>query len=247
MASKNNCANWQTCYEFRVGIGESDTRGIRATLKRYFLKKMDTVLASGLAHKALLTALGYRGKTCITRGVGLINRLSILPRGGSFEGRYLYLGRLSPEKNLVRLLEVFRELPQFTLSIVGNGEQLEELKAIASDNVHFESHIPNEYLNELFRQHDVLLLPSLKEPWGVVVEEALYHGLPVIVSNRAGIAEWIEQYQCGLLLDPNSTENIKTQILASADNYKVLKNKVERIDFEQERNYQLLVYREGLQ
>ena len=38
----------------------------------------------------------------------------------------------------------------------------------------------------MYAEYDILILPSLSEPWGLVVEEALYYGMPVIISDRVG-------------------------------------------------------------
>ncbi len=75
----------------------------------------------------------------------------------------------------------------------------EELKAMAKQNVHFLGAINNKELSGYYQKMDVFVLPSLIEPWGLVVEEALNNGLPVIVSDRVGCAEEIIDESNGIV------------------------------------------------
>lgn len=59
---------------------------------------------------------------------------------------------------------------------------------MAKDNIRFLGHVPNDSLPEIYERHDVFILPSRYEPWGLVVEEALFRGLPVIASDKVGSA-----------------------------------------------------------
>ena len=102
---------------------------------------------------------------------------------------FLYVGRLSPEKNLEFLIRAFSKLPELTLNIVGFGPQEEYLKSLAGTNVVFHGAVANAELPKFYRANDVFVLPSKSEPWGMVVEEALNNGVPVLVSDRVGCAE----------------------------------------------------------
>ena len=81
----------------------------------------------------------------------------------------------------------------------------------APQNVTFAGHIPNDKMSALYDEHDALLLPSLIEPWGLVVEEAVYHGMPVIVSNRVGCAhEMVIEPKTGYVLELDKETWIET-------------------------------------
>jgi glycosyltransferase involved in cell wall biosynthesis len=99
---------------------------------------------------------------------------------------------LSPEKNLPFLIEVFKGLPDHQLLIVGTGPMKSELLGLAPSNVKFMDHVENSKIGEVFKNADFLILASTSEPWGLVVEEALYFGRPVLISKVCGASELID-------------------------------------------------------
>lgn len=62
--------------------------------------------------------------------------------------------------------------------------------------------MPNAQLNALLCAHDVLILPSIAEPWGLVVEEALAVGLVVLVSQACGARVLVENGVNGFVFEP---------------------------------------------
>lgn len=113
----------------------------------------------------------------------------------------VYVGRLLPFKRLDLLVEVmsslFKEHPNLFLTIIGDGEllsalrrQVEELGV--TERVSFEGVLPPDRIPVRVARADVLVLPSRGEGWGVVVNEALSVGVPVILSDRCGAADLIQ-------------------------------------------------------
>lgn len=119
---------------------------------------------------------------------------------------------MSKVKNLALLINVFNELPEFTLTIIGDGDEKQYLKNIANKNVLFIDSIENSKLKDEFQKNDIFILPSTSEPWGLVVEEALYFGLPVIVSKSCGSCELIIQGINGFVIDPCDRNKISEVI-----------------------------------
>lgn len=108
---------------------------------------------------------------------------------------YLYVGRLSREKSLDTLLRAFaqvrRDLPAATLTLVGSGPQRDELEALAADigvadAARFAGSAGPDELAAHYAAATCLVLPSRSEPWGLVVNEALHYGCPVVVSDHCG-------------------------------------------------------------
>ena len=104
----------------------------------------------------------------------------------------LYCGRLSREKNLFHLVEAYHRLehPRKSLVLVGDGElkqalqdRVEELKV---DSVHFFGFQDRNQVSKFYATSDLLVLPSARETWGIVVNEAMCFGLPVVVSHQVG-------------------------------------------------------------
>ena len=109
--------------------------------------------------------------------------------------RFIYIGRLSAEKGLCDLLDAFalvrKHLPTAVLDIVGSGLIERELKDHASrmsiaSVVEFLGAKRTEEIGQLLIRSSAMVLPSRSEPWGLVVNEALSYGCPVVVSDICG-------------------------------------------------------------
>lgn len=131
------------------------------------------------------------------------------------EGSICFIGKLSEQKNLFALLKAVKTLP-YTLSIVGSGEQEEELKEFANKddiNASFIDNIPNHKLPEILNQHELFILPSLWEGMPKTLLEAMACGLPTIGTKIDGTKDVIEHGKNGILCetDPGSIrEAIRT-------------------------------------
>jgi glycosyltransferase involved in cell wall biosynthesis len=114
---------------------------------------------------------------------------------GSTASTFLYVGRLSIEKGLDDLLDAFSKvhakLPETRLDLVGAGQLKEQLAARVKQlgleqSVTFLGPKNTEEIGRLFMNSTALVLPSHSEPWGLVVNESLSYGCPVVVSNVCG-------------------------------------------------------------
>lgn len=228
------------------GLGESQTKGVRGSVKRLFLKKINQIFASGKPHEELLNALGFNGKIIISHGVGLINQSKYLEKKKKYQGHFLYLGRFSEEKNLERLINAFAQTSSCHLTLIGHGPLLNTLLKQAPSNVTFKGPIDNNELNKIFNKYDGLILPSIKEPWGLVIEEAIYYKTPVIVSERAGIAKWVIKHQLGLTIDPEDTKNMIKVITSFKNHYEELSRSVNHFDYTKHQLNQIDAYQSAL-
>lgn len=180
------------CLALESTIYESDIRGIKGLIKRVFLRKVSQVFASGKLHRDLLNALNYNRSINITKGVGIIRKSD-----SSFKGekqikyKVVYVGRLSEEKNLLKAISVFNKFPEITLDLYGDGPLANLIDAVAGDNINVMGAVLNSEIPSILYGADFLLLPSASETWGLVVEEALYNNVPVLLSSRCGVVEII--------------------------------------------------------
>ncbi len=225
---------------------ESKTTGLKKLLKKIFLSRISKIYASGIAQKRLVEKIGFKRQIIITRGVGIFN---YIPQP-SYTARekvqnFLYVGRLSPEKNLSLLISVFRDLPDKTLLIIGFGPQESGLRKVAPPNVMFLGAIDNKQLYQYYQNADVFVLPSLSEPWGLVVEEALNNGLPVIVSDRVGCAEEIVvEGKNGLIFQSGNRQSLMECIdsISNIHLYNHMRKEISLLDFETIEKQQVLCY-----
>jgi len=132
--------------------------------------------------------------------------------------RFLYLGRLDAyNKGLDLLLEGMAlglaegALPASTrLDLVGadrgSRSELDSLKRRLrlDENVSFRGYIANQSPWSIISSYDVVVLPSRWDGFALAVLEAMVMGKPVVVSDQAGIAFYVEKARCGWIVQPDA-------------------------------------------
>jgi D-inositol-3-phosphate glycosyltransferase len=119
------------------------------------------------------------------------------PRAGE-PCRLLYVGRLSPQKNVARLLEAVSTCEQpVRLTVVGDGEQRDQLREMAgrlglSETVTFAGARFGADLRRAYAEADVFVLPSDREGMPLVALEAMAAGLPVVATRVPGNIELLK-------------------------------------------------------
>ena len=105
--------------------------------------------------------------------------------------RFVYVGRLAPEKAPGLLIRAYGELPPSTrrawpLEIYGDGPLRDELARISSEGVVFKGWTDGPTLGAALAEGGVLVVPSSSEAWGVIVHEGALAGLSLVLSDRVG-------------------------------------------------------------
>jgi len=215
-------------------VHESKTAGIKGLLKQIFFSRISSALVSGISHEKLVKSLHFKGEIIKTKGVGIFN---IVPQP-VYQARnevtnFIFVGRLSEEKNLVFLIKAFNRLPNLKLNIIGYGPQEKMLKSRANSNIIFHGAIANKDLPKYYQANDVFILPSTSETWGLVVEEALNNGLPVIVSNNVGCATEIINESNGLVFNLADSDGLIKSIdqMRDVKFYNNLRLNISKLDF----------------
>ncbi|HCY84699.1 MAG TPA: glycosyl transferase [Desulfobacteraceae bacterium] len=108
--------------------------------------------------------------------------------------KFLYVGRVSREKNLHLLINAFKRLStahdNVHLTVVGDGPYAAEMKRkLRNAPVTFTGYLSGEPLHQVYASADTFVFPSTTDTFGNVVLEAQSSGLPVIVSDRGGPCE----------------------------------------------------------
>lgn len=138
-----------------------------------------------------------------------IDDLPPLPdRSGRTGLRLLHVGRGVRTKGLrdaVRALARLADLPGITLTSAGEGEEIALCRAEAgrlgiADRVTFLGRVPRAEVEALYRDSDVFLFPSFREPAGNVLYEAMRWGLPVITARRGG-PEFVTDDSCAIRVE----------------------------------------------
>jgi 1,2-diacylglycerol 3-alpha-glucosyltransferase len=151
------------------------------------------------------------------------------------ENYFLASARFVPKKNLPTLIRAYaryrelagnrddgqqaRDNEPWDLVLLGDGPLKADLCRLSSDlRLHYHLHLPGfvQYreLPAYYALADVFVHASTTEQWGLVVNEAMATGLPVIVSNRCGcVPELVAEGKNGFTFDPGSEENLAQLML----------------------------------
>lgn len=212
---------------------ESTTSGVKGFVKKIFISRISKVYASGKMQSVLTDNLGFKGETVITKGVGVFNYIDqpmYQPR--EKVKNFLYVGRLTFVKNLEFLITKFNNYPELTLTIIGFGELEDKLKSMANTNINFLGAVDNKDLYKYYQSADVFILPSISEPWGLVVEEALNNGTPVMVSNKVGCIGEVVSESNGVVfsLEKNDFDE-KLSEIRDISTYNSMRENISHMDF----------------
>ncbi|MDR1144833.1 MAG: glycosyltransferase family 1 protein [Verrucomicrobiales bacterium] len=190
--------------------GSAGLARLTAGAMRLVYGRFDTLLVNSEYYRRRWLARGFAAE-----------RLHILPRGldtdlfnpqrrdGAFWRRrgadrrvLLYVGRVSKEKELGFLAEIYRALRRqeapVDLAVVGDGPYLAELRALMPTAI-FTGALGGDELGAAYASADLFLFPSTTDTFGNVVIEAIASGLPVLVADVGGPQELADGRACRVL------------------------------------------------
>lgn len=178
------------------GLGAPPLRGLLALLRRpgrlRFLRRFDAWIAYSRRGAAEYAALGLPREHIFVAPNAAVDRpTALLAHPEGFAGRpaVLFVGRLQPRKRLDNLLQACAALPealQPRLLVVGEGPAREELQSIAAriyPQAEFLGALHGAALEPVYAQADLFVLPGTG---GLAVQQAMAHGLPVVVAEGDG-------------------------------------------------------------
>ncbi len=169
---------------------------------------------------------GYQGKVyeVVESGVDLsickpIERVQLSPEDPI---RFIFWGRFVDWKGIQFLVQAFKQVTEQTnaiLELIGDGELMDTIKTQVaemgiSDRVNFHGRLSREDSITIIHQCHVFVIPSLRECGGNAILEGMAMGLPIIATNWAGPASYVES-NCGILVDPSSIEDFTAGLAAA--------------------------------
>ncbi|MBQ6498207.1 MAG: glycosyltransferase [Bacilli bacterium] len=149
------------------------------------------------------------------------------------EKRLVSVGRLSPEKGYLDLLKIFNKItksnPDWKLDVIGDGKEKDRLKKYIeknglSDKVTLHGFQGKEYIDKILHNSSIYLMTSYTESFGIVLIEAMSHGVPCIAFDSAeGAREIINSGENGYLI---KNRNFDAMIMKVQD---LINNEEDRI------------------
>ncbi len=196
-------------------------RGLVSRLKRAFVRRVDAFFAYGSLAAEYLVDLGADrdriviGRNAVETGAFAASETrqrcrSMLKAGEKVV--VLYSGQLIKRKGVDTLIRAMSRTPSNAeLWVAGNGPLRSRYEALAESlvpgRVRFLGHKSYEEMARLYAAADIFVLPSQVEVWGLVINEAMAAGLPVIASTTAGAtADLVQDGVTGLTFDPERPE-----------------------------------------
>ncbi len=143
---------------------------------------------------------------------------------------FLFVGRLTGNKRPDHAVEAFRlikaTLPDARLWVVGRGPLESALAADLPAGAELLGYLPRDELYERMARAHCLLVPSVREGWGLVVIEASSVGTPVVGYDVPGIRDSVRHGETGLLArasDPDALARVGLELLASPSEYAAIR------------------------
>lgn len=203
-------------------VTERDIGGVRKAVRRFIARHADRWISAGVNATRYLLTLGVpvdrivHGQNCVDERQ--FSGVTIAPKELGPRPVLLVVSRLVPGKGIRLLLDVVAELRRegckFSVVIVGDGSERKELEdrahQLGLDNVQFHlARAPSE-MPAYYRGADMLVFPTLHDVWGLVVNEALWSGLPVLASKYAGCAD--ELLPADQIFDPLDSDEFARKV-----------------------------------
>lgn len=208
-----------------VVIANKDMGGSIYAIERFGMEKADRIIAvSNYTRSVLVKYYGIE-----TAKIDVVHNASepfssspdrLAPSDES--PTVAYIGRVTYQKGPSRFVEaaakVLERFPDARFVLAGTGDQIKSVKSQVAalgleKNVSFPGFLDGEQISKLLAESDVYVMPSISEPFGIGALEALHAGVPIIISERSGVAEILTEAICVNPFDANSIADAITGVL----------------------------------
>jgi glycosyltransferase involved in cell wall biosynthesis len=213
---------------------------VKEWLKSLIIKMADGFICFGTTSTQYMLELGAKKSQIIEQLAAVVDDKKIvkiykqslelgfkIPKV-STPKNFIFVGRLIAAKNIDLLLKSFSKFKNQTpsaykwgLLILGEGNQKEELEKMTRDlktpDIHFIAGQPWYEVPKYLTLANILVLPSQSEPWGLVVNEAMLCGKPIIVSDACGSALDLVKGN-GLIFESGNEQALLSCMMKIAEN-----------------------------
>lgn len=201
---------------------ERNTRLLRRMIRRVAAHWVTRWISYGQTSTEYLVSLGIPRRRILQIQNCVDEQIYLQPSKPTFDSKpkpvLLHAGQLIALKGVASLLRAAAHLQteglDFSMLMVGDGPDCAELKCLATQlglrNATFYPAQPAEAMPAVYRSVDALIFPTLADVWGLVANEGILSGLPVLCSKYAGCAKELFEPEC--IFDPASEEDFKSAL-----------------------------------
>jgi glycosyltransferase involved in cell wall biosynthesis len=172
-------------------------------------KRVPTVTVSESTKRDLMR-LGFAKIFMIPEGVSVSPLKGIVAKESV--PTMAFIGRLKKHKLPHHAIQAFslikQKLPEARLWIIGDGYMRQELERTKVKDIEFFGHVTNEEKYELLKRAHMILVPAIREGWGLVVTESNAMGTPAVAYNVPGLRDSVKDGQTGLLTRENTPKEL---------------------------------------
>ena len=134
--------------------------------------------------------------------------------------KILTCANLIKRKNVDKLICAINDMPDLSLTVIGDGPELKKIQKFSNKNINFTGRLDNSKVLEIMKKSDIFILPSVNETFGMVYLEAMACGCITVGIKNDGIDGIIKDGSNGFLTYPNqeSIKNVLNRILNTSNN-----------------------------
>jgi glycosyltransferase involved in cell wall biosynthesis len=216
------------------------SRGIVESLKKMFIRNCNAFVVPGSSAREYLVGYGISSERIFVASNAVDNKLfsegadyarshdADIRRSLNLPQRYfLFVGRLVREKGVFDLVDAYQRLSSeiranVGLVVVGNGKSAGELEDRAANispgNIQIAGFAQRDELAMYYGLAEAFIFPTHSDPWGLVVNEAMACGLPILATDVAGcVADLVKEGQNGLVMKVGDIPGLVSAMAAVAE------------------------------
>ena len=180
-----------------------------------YYRNVPTITVSN-SSKNDLQALGIKKVCVVSVGVN-VTPLSHVSQKES-NATIVFIGRLKRHKSPHHAIQAFslikKQIPDAKMWVIGDGYMSEELQKHAHKDIIFYGRVNDELKYELLKKAHLVLVPSIREGWGLVVTESNAMGTPAVAYNVPGLRDSVIDEETGILVKENSPSDLASSAVS---------------------------------
>lgn len=184
------------------------------TIRKYFTN----IWVAGIYQFEYARKLGFKKNQIIYNSlscdVELFSQVNIENKKNNYPKNFLYIGRFVTAKGLQFLVDAWKQIKNkkgWTLTLIGDGSLKEKISE--TDQLFIHDYMNHSDLINKMNSSGCFILPSIFEPWALVIQEAASAGLPLITTNACGASpHFVINGYNGFIVEPGNSASLRQSI-----------------------------------